>query len=45
VIAELAQLDLENRDQCAEALALAEEARRRLGFPVGPGGRRDERQR
>jgi len=46
VIAELSGLDLEDRAEAAEAVALAEEARRRLGFPVGPGAlRHDERRR
>jgi len=46
VIAELAGLDLEDDVQSAQALALADEAQRRLGFRVGPGGvRRDERAR
>jgi hypothetical protein len=36
VIAELAELDLEQGAQAAEAMALAEKAQRQLGMVVGP---------
>ena len=45
VVAEIADLDLEDPEQAAEAIALADDARRRLGVQAGeagqPGGAAD----
>ena len=41
VVAELAGLDLERREQAAEAIALADHAQHQLGLPSAPGPHHD----